>query len=152
MPSTKRSWRKQNGDKRFLKMLRRNPRAIKTTYLVEEDMELGSQPGSVEVAQVDEFTDSPSARVRGWTLSLGWVVCSTGINKQRITTALREYMYLGRLMTKPAPKILLVFFKICTLHALGKQNKFDIGKCSSSPSFKWWYLFDDTPRADVKNW
>jgi hypothetical protein len=72
MPSTKRSWRKQNGDKRFLKMLRRNPRiAIKATYLVEEDMELGSQPGSVEVAQVDEFTDSPSARVRGWTLSLG---------------------------------------------------------------------------------
>ena len=71
MPSTKKSWRKQNGDKRFLKMLRRNPRiAIKATYLVEEDMELGSQPGSVEVVQV-EFTDSPSARVRGWTLSLG---------------------------------------------------------------------------------
>jgi superfamily II DNA helicase RecQ len=50
MPLTKRSWRKRKGDKR---LLQRKPKESHQDCLDEEDMELGSQSGSVQVEQVD---------------------------------------------------------------------------------------------------
>lgn len=50
MPRTKKTWRKQKGDKRFLK---KKPEDSNQRRLDEEHMELGSQSGSLPVAQVD---------------------------------------------------------------------------------------------------
>ena len=50
MPPTKKTWRKRKGDKRYSK---RKPKDSNQGRLDEEHMELDSQSGSVQVAQVD---------------------------------------------------------------------------------------------------